>query len=1031
MKKRILSALVTLAMGISLLSMPVSAKTEFVAFDVFANLNFEKETSYTYHVGKDPYDNADDDVGYQLVTDGVDEWAPQSGRSAVYIGGTHYVSIWGGQTSFVNGAREGELITGTYWLKVMQQTPGDWRQPRIRIYMNKDGKQVDVAKNKNFDTYNVVECVPYEWTQLELESTGTPYEEGYELGFEIINNSARLKFMIDNVQVGAMRTVEDEEPDPTIFEPYNIYSLFDFEDASKFHLTENYSGANSVQFKYDDLEYRAYKGKGAVYIDLTKGPFSFWSSTQKVSEAEEGSIMEGYFMFKLMQPHYDAAEKEANGSPWFKLPNITIRKGTAAGAELCYFNPLETTVLNYEPGVWYKIPIKSTGETFGPDDLIYYSIESYPSSGIKFMLDDLKLGRYVEVEEDDDAVNVSAAPEIEPYSGYNSDFESATGSAIYKQDNWMHNWGMWVPNQDTDQGIDGFNYIYDTNQAYSGTAMLEVVRGASAWSLDSNISEKVGDIVGGSFMLYVSEDCNLNNEIPHVRYIYKLAGDDTEYIAAQSPQHNNVYPVSLGWNRIPILPTELSIPAQAVQVGVIVIAPAVKVDEVPNVPYPGKFYIDNIQIGEVKKDLYISGDSKVTFDGETANCDVIISNGKTDNTVSGSLGVAVYENEKLIGINLLNKTSVSAKGKTGFTSTLVNMDVPAVVGNGEITVSAFFWDTLAGMTPLCLKKNLVEAENIFPYNDENIAYIGRWQDKDTYMNSYWGGAYFKTEFSGNSVKLSLSGSADIYVSVDGGDDVFYPVAGAGVIDVTPAGLENGTHTLRVASKYTFDSIKLKGIILNKGEALSAPEVSDVLIEFIGDSNTAGYLLPNNQLDNYSWMAGEFLGEHVHIAYTGMALSDGIFNTNINRDVGMSEQFFKPGPMDARGAENWDFSTYTPDIVCINLGGNDANPNAVPGGVDAFESTLPVFLSQLRAIYPTTEIVVLMPTTSGPQDALRPILPQVVANMNDTHIHYYDAHSWISGNLGAYQLSDNVHLSLLGNAAVAEQLVIRFMGLLQK
>lgn len=317
------------------------------------------------------------------------------------------------------------------------------------------------------------------------------------------------------------------------------------------------------------------------------------------------------------------------------------------------------------------------------------------------------------------------------------------------------------------------------------------------------------------------------------------------------------------------------------------------------------------------------------------------------------------------------------------------------------------------------------------YNNKNIAYIGRWLDKGSYMSSGWGGAYFKTNFSGNSVKLDLAGSADIYVSIDGGEDTLYNVVGAGVVNITPSGLESGIHTLRVASKYTTDSIKLRNIILNDGEELSKPEISDTLIEFMGDSNTAGYLLPNNQLDNYSWLTGEALGEHVHIAYTGMALSDGIFNTNISRDVGMSVMFFKPSPSDERDDPDWDFTKYTPDIVCMNLGGNDEYENVVPGGVKKFKETLPVFLAKLRSTYPNSHIVVLIPTTTTPDKELYTAISELVDGMGDSKMHWYAAYPWIADDLSGNRESDNVHISVKGNKIVAEQLTQIFKDLLGK
>lgn len=1030
MKKRFLPVFMALVMSLGIIA-PVNAAEKFVRFDILDQLDFETAGTGGNQTGGvsqwiGTKSETDPDEPYIRIENGEGEFAPQSGNAAIYFGGTAPVSLWGGK----NGAgtstpQDGEMIEGTFWIKAMETEPSGDKLPKIRMYYTDPSRptgqtQVNLAISDT--TYNTSTLVPFEWTQLKLESTGNAYAAGFEIGFEIVTDGSKFKCMLDNIEIGAYRddgSEEPEDPEGKVFKPYGIYELLNFENPSLF-TDLNTHNISADRFKTNDSKYPAANGETALY--LNGYGWSIWGGGQKVADAEPGATMEGYFMFRVSQPWYDAEKQEEAGGTWFKLPKISVKK-ESDGKELCYFDPYSDTILNYNPYVWYKIPLTSTGETFTSDDYITYSITPTEGSGFEYMIDDVVFGTYV--DKTYETVSVAAAPEVESYTTFNSDFEKIDTSV-----NFAANWGQYVPNQDKDEGPDGANYIYNTNEAYSGTSMIEVVRGMSMWSIDNkNMLDMANQIIGGSYMLYVSEDCNLNNDYPYVYVSYHVGSDET--IVAESPKNNAAYPVRPGWNKIPILPVEgKTIPEDATRVNLMLVSPSVTENGVSNVMYPGKYYVDAINVGEVKKDFYISSDSKVNFTGDTAECDIIITNAKTDETTLGTLGAAVYEDGRLAGVGTVETAAVAARGSKGVESTLVELDVPAKTGDGAISVSVFYWDTLAGMTPICASKDIVEVKNAFPYTDSNIAYIGRWQDKDGYMNSNWGGAYFKTNFTGNSIKLDLAAGADIFVSVDGGADKEYNIAGAGIVDITPEGLSGGEHELRVASKYTFDSIKLKEIILNEGETLSAPTVYDTLIEFIGDSNTAGYLLNgNSQLSNYSWLAGEQLGEHIHIAYTGMALSDGIFNTNINRDIGMSSLFFKPAPMDERDSENWDFTAYTPDIVCMNLGGNDDNTNAVPGGIAKFEETLPVFLSQLRAVYPEAKIVVLIPTTSEPGDAIRALIPGIVEGMGDDAMFWYDAYEWIKDDLAGNQLSDNVHLSDKGQALVAEQLTNIFAGLL--
>src|SRR4051812_16183590 len=61
-------------------------------------------------------------------------------------------------------------------------------------------------------------------------------------------------------------------------------------------------------------------------------------------------------------------------------------------------------------------------------------------------------------------------------------------------------------------------------------------------------------------------------------------------------------------------------------------------------------------------------------------------------------------------------------------------------------------------------------------SDLNIAYYGRW-DKSSSITytSYWAGAYFKTNFTGTTIKLKVGGPAKFYVRIDAGDDTYFSV----------------------------------------------------------------------------------------------------------------------------------------------------------------------------------------------------------------------------------------------------------------
>src|SRR4051794_3009224 len=82
--------------------------------------------------------------------------------------------------------------------------------------------------------------------------------------------------------------------------------------------------------------------------------------------------------------------------------------------------------------------------------------------------------------------------------------------------------------------------------------------------------------------------------------------------------------------------------------------------------------------------------------------------------------------------------------------------------------------------------------------DPNIVFTGRWDTgTPTAYTPYWAGAYLTTGFTGTTVKLKQRGTIDLYSSIDGGAWV-YRTNVSGTVNLTPAPLAAGNHTLRVS-----------------------------------------------------------------------------------------------------------------------------------------------------------------------------------------------------------------------------------------
>lgn len=299
--------------------------------------------------------------------------------------------------------------------------------------------------------------------------------------------------------------------------------------------------------------------------------------------------------------------------------------------------------------------------------------------------------------------------------------------------------------------------------------------------------------------------------------------------------------------------------------------------------------------------------------------------------------------------------------------------------------------------------------------DRHIKYFGRWDFSDpSAYTSYWGGAYIRVNFTGTTVKIKVGNQSNFFAKIDGGPWTSYLNA-KDTIDLTPTPLNPGMHSLIVAQGKDYDYIfNFRGLILDPGASTKKPVVSHRLIEYIGDSITTGYTDAQADVSDYAWVASEMLGaEHTQIAYPGVDLVSGYRKGN---GVGMDVQYFKSQSCKFPDAAPWNFKTYTPNVVVINLGTNDNN-NRVPDSV--FEKTYVNFLAQIRAKFPKTEILV-MRTFLGVKEI--PTVEAVRARnaAGDDKVRYVNTTDWLLGRKSA-DYNDGLHPSIDGHIKVARLL----------
>lgn len=178
------------------------------------------------------------------------------------------------------------------------------------------------------------------------------------------------------------------------------------------------------------------------------------------------------------------------------------------------------------------------------------------------------------------------------------------------------------------------------------------------------------------------------------------------------------------------------------------------------------------------------------------------------------------------------------------------------------------------------------------------------------------------------------------------------------------------HKVRIVkiSEYNYSGLALKSISFN-GEFCDAPQPKKLKFEFYGDSMTCGYGAISSGRED---MVSCPLEENGYLTYC--AHISKYFNADFNvaaasgfgilRSYGGSTTDVYTAYFDKLSPKrkiDWDFSSYIPDVVFINLGTNDQgytrnNPD-FSFTYDEVYAEIDKFISRIRSNYPNCHIVI--------------------------------------------------------------------------
>ncbi|MCM8536704.1 MAG: GDSL-type esterase/lipase family protein [Lentisphaeraceae bacterium] len=265
----------------------------------------------------------------------------------------------------------------------------------------------------------------------------------------------------------------------------------------------------------------------------------------------------------------------------------------------------------------------------------------------------------------------------------------------------------------------------------------------------------------------------------------------------------------------------------------------------------------------------------------------------------------------------------------------------------------------------------LQAQNTYKVDNSLIHYFGRVTADKTFG---WGSSGFQLSFTGSQVEFEMTnkrGPAYLSILINGQAQPWIKInKGKHTYKVTAKSTENNTLRIIKSTEAHTGELQLHSISIKDGKLLKT-EVPSKRILFIGDSITCGYgnlgksvndgysIDTEDILQTYGFIASQKINyEFTSVAWSGRGM---VRNNSPKNEPKKRYENTIPLIFDRAIPHNpklkWDHKTYSPDVICINLGTND---NAHGGlNKDEYINAYKKFTKRLRSYYPKAFIVGLV------------------------------------------------------------------------
>ena len=224
-------------------------------------------------------------------------------------------------------------------------------------------------------------------------------------------------------------------------------------------------------------------------------------------------------------------------------------------------------------------------------------------------------------------------------------------------------------------------------------------------------------------------------------------------------------------------------------------------------------------------------------------------------------------------------------------------------------------------------------------NHPSIRYTGRYLEGTDHSVTFdWVGTYFETRLSGGELSLKVSDKGTSYYNVFVDDNLHnvVKVCGSDTIIKFISQVDKKYHRVRIQKRTEgeFGMTTIHKFILPiSGKLEKDPIKRTRHIEFIGNSLTCGYGSEGKhytepfklETENCFWSFSNIIPRYFNADYTLIAHSGKGVVRNYGDSVRVSAVTMTDKmlqTLDENPQEKWNFKTYSPDLVVINLGTND-------------------------------------------------------------------------------------------------------------